>query len=84
MTLEGLYDTLAGLSPSEKDYCQLMSDEMMLACKLISAGQTLALRRTWANYPVAREMAPIPEEEAEGEVEDEVPLVRQKRALEVS
>ena len=62
-----------------------MTDETMLACKLISPGQTLALRRPRVPPP-AREMRPIPEEEAAGDEdeEDEVPLVRRKRALEVA
>ena len=63
-----------------------MSNEMMLACKLISPGQTLALRRP-RGLPPACEMAPVLEEEAAGEEEDEedeVPLVRRKRALEVA
>ena len=74
------------MPPSEKDYRQLVTDETMLACKLISLGQTLNLRRPWGPPP-AREMRPIPEEEAEGgdeDEEDEVPLVRRKRALEVA
>ena len=87
MTLGGQYETLAGLPPSEKDYRQLVSDETMLACKLISPGQTLALRRSWA-IPVARELVPILEGDAadndEQDEEDEVTLVRRKRVLEVA
>ena len=85
MTLGGQYETLAGLPPSEKDYRQLVSDETMLACKLISPGQTLNLRRPRVPPP-ARELRPIPEEEAarDEDEEDKVPLVRRKRALEVA
>ncbi|XP_062077418.1 uncharacterized protein LOC133782210 [Humulus lupulus] len=62
----------------------------MLACKLISAGQMLALRRTQANQPVARELALIPEGDAtdgdddELNEEDEVSLVRRNRVLEAT
>ena len=86
MTLGGQYETLAGLPPSEKDYRQLVSDETMMACKLISADQTLALRRTRANQPVACMMETIPEVEVavgdgdEQEDETEVTLVRKRRA----
>ncbi|XP_062101477.1 uncharacterized protein LOC133807277 [Humulus lupulus] len=59
----------------------------MLACKLISSGQTLALRRS-RTIPVTRELAPIPEGGAalndEQDEEDEVPLVRRKWPLEVA
>ena len=87
MILGSQHETLAGLPPSEKDYHQLVTDETMLPCKLISPGQTLALRRP-RGLPSAREMRPIPKEKAAGDEdeEDEVPLVRtrRKRALEVA
>ena len=64
-----------------------MTDETMLACKLISPGQTLNLRRPRA-LPPARDTRPIIVEEVAGDEdeEDEVPLVRtrRKRALEVA
>ncbi|XP_062114562.1 uncharacterized protein LOC133825663 [Humulus lupulus] len=61
----------------------------MLACKLISEGQTLDLRRTWANFPIACKLAPIPEggaaaDDGEEQEEDEVPLVRKRRAAEAT
>ena len=60
-----------------------MTDEMILACKLISPGQTLNLRRPRV-LPPARDTRPIIVEEVTGDEdeedeEDEVPLVRTRR-----
>ena len=89
MTLGGQYETLAGLPSSEKDYRQLVSDDTMLACKLLVEGQTLALRRTRANVPIIRELPHVLERNTEAIVseeleEDEVPLVRKRRAPEAA
>ena len=89
MTLGAQYETVAGLPPSEKDYCVLVTDETMVACKLIFPNQTLNLKRP-RGPPPARDTRPINVEEvAEDEDEedegDEVPLVRsRKRTLEVT
>ena len=86
MTLGAQYETLAGLPPSEKDYRMLVTDETMVACKLIFPNQTLNLRRP-RGLPPARDTRPIIVEEVVGneDEEDEVPLVRnKKRALEVT
>ena len=89
MTLGAQYETLAGLPPSEKDYCALVTDETMVFCKLIFPNQTLNLRRP-RGLPPARDTRPIiveevAEEEDEEDETAEVPLVKnRKRNLEVA